>query len=210
MRALPFPPARAVTSPARQPFAGSSINRSVEPLTDAPPDPSPPGPPGPAGDRVAALYQAHALGLIRLAKVMTGDQAMAEDIVQDAFLGLYRRWSFMSSHGRDLAYLRASVLNGCRGAYRHQARRDRALRLVPTAEDIASAEESALVGEANRAVLTALRTLPARQREAVTLRFYLGLSEDETAQAMKVSRGTVKSATSRGRAALAGMLKEGQ
>jgi RNA polymerase sigma factor (sigma-70 family) len=73
-----------------------------------------------------------------------------------------------------------------------------------------SAEESALIGEANREVIAALRALPARQREAVVLRYYLGLTEDQAAQAMNVSRGTVKSATSRGRAALARMLKEDQ
>ena len=177
----------------------------MEPITDAPPDT---GGPGETRHRVAALYQAHAVGLIRLAKVMLGNQAMAEDIVQDAFLGLYRRWPFMTTHDRALAYLRASVLNGCRGAHRHDARRDRALRLAPADAGIVSAEESALVGEANREILAALRALPDRQREAVVLRYYLDLTEEQAAQAMNVSRGTVKSATSRGRAALARMLKE--
>ena len=41
---------------------------------------------------MTALYQAHALSLARLALVMLGDAAAAEDVVQDAFLGLYRRW----------------------------------------------------------------------------------------------------------------------
>jgi DNA-directed RNA polymerase specialized sigma24 family protein len=45
-----------------------------------------------ATDSVTALYAEHALGLVRLAVVLTGDRAAAEDIVQDAFLGLYRRW----------------------------------------------------------------------------------------------------------------------
>jgi RNA polymerase sigma-70 factor (sigma-E family) len=181
--------------------------RYVEPLTDAPPDPyTPPG----ARQRVAALYQAHALGLVKLAKIMLGDQAAAEDIVQDAFLGLYRKWPSLEDQERALAYLRASVLNGCRTAYRGTTRRDRALRLAPVPEDMVSAEESALIGEANREVMAALRALPARQREAVVLRYYLDLSEDQAAQAMHVSRGTVKSATSRGRAALARMLKEDQ
>ena len=43
--------------------------------------------------QAAALYQAHALGLVKLAVLMVGDQRAAEDVVQDAFLGLYRRWS---------------------------------------------------------------------------------------------------------------------
>jgi RNA polymerase sigma factor (sigma-70 family) len=100
------------------------------------------------------------------------------------------------------------VLNGCRTAHRNRTRRDRALILAPDAYDIVSAEESALVGEANREVLLALRALPARQREAVVLRHYLGLNEEETAQVMKISRGTVKSATSRGLSTLARTLRE--
>ena len=141
---------------------------------------------------------------------MLGDQAAAEDVVQDSFLGLYRRWPSLDDHDRAVGYLRASVLNGCRNAHRGRARRDRALAFAGRPADIVSAEESALIGEANREVMAALRALPARQREAVVLRYYLDLSEDETALAMRVSRGTVKSATSRGRTALARMLKEDQ
>jgi RNA polymerase sigma-70 factor (sigma-E family) len=179
----------------------------VDDLIDAPPDPHTP-PDGRA--QVASLYQEHALTLVRLAKIMLGDQAAAEDVVQDAFLGLYRRWRSLDDHHRAVGYLRNSVLNGCRNAHRGRTRRDRALAFAGQPADIVSAEESALIGEANREVMAALRALPGRQREAVVLRYYLDLSEDETAQAMRVSRGTVKSATSRGRAALARMLKEDQ
>ena len=99
-------------------------------------------------------------------------------------------------------------INGCRTAHRNRTRRDRALLLTPDADGIASAEESALIGEANREVLAALRALPARQREAVVLRHYLGLTEEEAARAMKITRGTIKSATSRGLSTLARILKE--
>lgn len=179
----------------------------MDDLIAAPPDPHTP----PDGrQRVAALYQEHALTLVRLAKIMLGDQAAAEDVVQDSFLGLYRRWASLDDHDRAVGYLRASVLNGCRHAHRGRTRRDRALMSAGRPADIVSAEESALIGEANREVMAALRALPVRQREAVVLRFYLDLSEDQAALAMGVSRGTVKSATSRGRAALARMLKEDQ
>jgi RNA polymerase sigma-70 factor (sigma-E family) len=173
----------------------------VEPLTDASPDAD-------ARHQVSALFEAHALGLVKLAKVMLGDQSIAEDVVQDAFAGIYRRWSSLQDRDKALGYLRNSVLNGCRTAHRSRTRRDRALLLVPDAGGIVSAEESALVGEANREVLAALRTLPARQREAVVLRHYLGLSEEQAAQAMNVSKGTIKSATSRGLSNLARILKE--
>jgi RNA polymerase sigma factor (sigma-70 family) len=182
------------------------VYKDVESLTDAPPDPRTPPE---AWQQVTALYEAHALGLVKLAKVMLGDQSAAEDIVQEAFLGLYRNWPLRDPE-RALGYLRASVLNGCRTAHRATARHDRALLHTPRSQDIVSAEESALIGEVNREVMAALRALPDRQREAVVLRYYLDLSEDQAAQAMNVSRGTVKSTTARGRAALARMLKEDQ
>ena len=189
------------TAKTGQPIAGIGVYEDVEPLTDAPPDAD-------AGQQVTALFEAHALGLIKLAKVMLGDQSIAEDVVQEAFVGMYRRWASLRDRDKALGYLRASVLNGCRTAYRNRTRRDRALLLAPAAGVIVSAEESALVGEANREVLAALRALPARQREAVVLRHYLGLSEEQAAQAMRVARGTVKSATFRGLRTLARILKE--
>ncbi|MGA8458483.1 MAG: SigE family RNA polymerase sigma factor [Streptosporangiaceae bacterium] len=161
-----------------------------------------------SADAVTALYEAHALGLVRLAVVMTGDQGSAEDIVQDAFLGLYRRWDSLTDLPYPLAYLRASVLNGCRTALRRRSRADRAHYLSEVPSE--SAEARALLSEEQRAVARAIRDLPGRQREALVLRYYLNLSEADTAEAMRVSRGAVKSATSRALATLGRRLKEGQ
>ena len=162
--------------------------------------------PPPATHVVTALYAEHALGLVRLAVMMLGDQAAAEDVVQDAFLGLYRRWDSLPDASHPLAYVRASVLNGCRSALRTRSRHRRGPVLSqPPAE---SAEARALLSEEHRSVVTAIRGLPARQREALLLRYYLDMSEDEAARAMGVSRGTVKSATSRALAAVGRILKE--
>ncbi len=155
---------------------------------------------------VTALYQAHALSLARLALVMLGDAAAAEDVVQDAFFGLYRRWHRLADVSAALPYLRTSVLNGCRTALRRQSQRG-ALPLAGPA--LESAEATVLLGEEHRAVLAAVRRLPDRQREALVLRYYLDMTEDQAADAMRVSRGTVKSATSRAIAAVGRMLKEG-
>jgi len=173
--------------------------------TDLPP-PAPVTAPAPA-EAVTALYRAHALGLIRLAVVMLGDRPAAEDAVQEAFCGLYRRWHGLSDPGKALSYLRSSVINGCRSALR---RRRRQASLNPSAEDAPgeSAEATALIGEEHRQVLTAIRSLPARQREALVLRFYLDLDEEEIAATMRISRGTVKSTTSRALAALGRILGE--
>jgi RNA polymerase sigma-70 factor (sigma-E family) len=160
---------------------------------------------------VTALYDAHAVSMIRIALIMLGDRASAEDVVQDAFFGLYRRWSKLSDPDNALTYVRSSVLNGCRDTLRRQARRDRRDRVAARSwQELPSAEAAALIGEDHRRILAAVRRLADRQREALVCRFYLEMSEEETARAMGISRGTVKSATSRAVAALGRMLKEGQ
>jgi RNA polymerase sigma-70 factor (sigma-E family) len=157
---------------------------------------------------VTALYQAHAPGLVRLAMLMLGgDQGAAEDVVQDAFFGLYRRWGTLGHPDRALPYARVSVLNGCRDVLRRRSRKLPVALFEPDAE---SAEARVLLGEEHQEVLAALRRLPARQRAAVVLRHCLGLPEYEAAQAMNVSRGTIKSMSHRGLAALAKILKEDQ
>jgi RNA polymerase sigma-70 factor (sigma-E family) len=155
---------------------------------------------------VTALYQAHAVGLIRLAVVMLGDRAAAEDVVQEAFLGLYRHWAGLNDPGNALAYVRSAVLNRCRNVLRERGRPRHHEPAAPAGE---SAEAAVLVGEEHQQVLAAVRALPDRQREALVLRFYLDMSEEQAARAMGISRGTVKSATSRAVAALGRMLKEG-
>jgi len=177
-------------------------------------------PPG-AAAAVTSLYADHALGLVRLAVVLTGDRGTAEDIVQDAFLGLYRRWDHLADTTAPLAYLRVSVLNGCRTALRRRSR-----FWLGAAADVAetatsetndgsvspfaeSAEARALLSDEQRVVAAALRKLPRRQREALVLRYYLDLSVEETAQAMGVSQGTVKSATHRALAVVGRILREG-
>jgi RNA polymerase sigma-70 factor (sigma-E family) len=154
---------------------------------------------------VTALYETHALSLTRLAYVMLGDRPAAEDVVQEAFLGLYKRWNKLRDTASAPGYLRASVLNGSRMVLRSRARHE-----GRTASELPweSAEATALVGEEHRHLLLAIRALPSRQREALLLRYYLDLSEEETARSMGVRRGTVKSATSRALAALGQRMQE--
>jgi RNA polymerase sigma-70 factor (sigma-E family) len=176
--------------------------RDVKPLTNVPVPPEAAADPA---DQVTALYQAHALGLLRLAVIMLGERQAAEDAVQDAFLGLFRRWDALNDPERALAYVRSSVFNGCRTVLRQRARhRQFALVDPPDAE---AADARLLLGEEHREVLAALRRLPDRQREAVALRYCLDMPVDEVARSMGVAEGTVKSATSRGIAAITRMLK---
>lgn len=157
-----------------------------------------------AGHAVTALYRSHALGLTRLAFLVLGDRHAAEDVVQDAFCGLYRVWDRLPDRGNMAGYLRVSVLNGCRSAVRRASRAPRPLAMPPAA----SAESDVLAGEQQRATVAALRKLPPRQREALVLRYFGDLPEHEIAEAMGVSRGTVKSTTARGLAALSRILGE--
>jgi RNA polymerase sigma-70 factor (sigma-E family) len=158
-----------------------------------------------AESEVASLYESHALPLTMLAHVMLGDKASAEDVVQDAFFGLYRNWARLTDPAMALPYLRRSVLNGCKSVLRW--RRVRASR--PLHEPaVASAESNVLADEEQQSVLTAVRRLPARQREALILRFYLLEPEAEVARVMGISPSTVRSTTHRALTALAQMLGE--
>ena len=70
---------------------------------------------------VTDLFRTHQLELVRLAMVMVGDLATAEDVVQDAFEHMHRRWHRLRDPGSGLAYARSSVLNGCRTVHRRSA-----------------------------------------------------------------------------------------
>src|SRR5260370_36215402 len=95
---------------------------------------------GDAQAAVAAVYRVHAVSLIRLAYLMLGDRAAAEDVVQDAFYGLYRHWDRLAHPPRALAYARSPVLNGCRTAPRPPPPR----HPVPTDQPPSGTAEAAL------------------------------------------------------------------
>ena len=65
------------------------------------------------------------MGLIRLAVVMLGERSAAEDVVQEAFCALYRRWEHLADPDKALAYVRSSILNGCRTELRRRGRNER-------------------------------------------------------------------------------------
>ena len=165
------------------------------------------GYPGPvAGDVVADLFRAHGLSLIRLAMLLIGDQATAEDVVQDAFLGFHRAMPRLRDQDRSLSYLRASVVNGCRSVQR--ARRRALLRRVEHDPPVWSAESAVIAEHDRREVLAAVARLPVRAREVLAFRYYLDLPYEEIASILGVSRGTVSSTISRALAALGRDLQE--
>ena len=157
-------------------------------------------------DAVGDLYRQHAVGLVRLALLLVGDQASAEDVVQEAFVGLYRNWAALKDHDRVAGYLRVAVVNGSRGVQR--ARRRAWLRAVRYDLPVWSAEAAALASEERRAVLAAVARLPRRQREVLALRYYADLADNEIASVLGITRGTVASTASRALGVLARQLKE--
>jgi RNA polymerase sigma-70 factor (sigma-E family) len=157
-------------------------------------------------EEVADLFRSEYRSLVRLAALLLGDRAAAEEVVQDAFVHLQLGWRRLRDRDRAPAWLRSAVLNGARSRLRRREVRRRHLEVVPG--DATSAEAGAVAGDEHRRMIAALRTLPPRQREALVLKFYAELSEAETAAAMGVSTGSVKTHVHRGLAALALVLEE--
>lgn len=161
--------------------------------------------PASADAAVAALYEANVLALSRLAYLMLGDQASAEDVVQEAFCGLYRRWDRLRDSTRAVYYLRSSVLNGCRSVLRHRSsRRGGPLDQQP----VLSAEAAVLGGEEREEVIRAVIGLPHRQREVLVLRYYCDLPDEQIASVMRIRQSTVRSTAHRALEALGRVLKE--
>ena len=148
---------------------------------------------------VARLFERHYASMLRLAVLLGADDP--ENVVAEAYYQIYRKWRRLKDTEAAEAYLRSTVCNLTRMRIRHlQVARKHEER--PTQEVVASAESTALLHDDQRVLIHALQQLPARQREALVLRHWLGLKEQEIAAAMGISCGSVKTHTARGIAAL--------
>jgi RNA polymerase sigma-70 factor (sigma-E family) len=154
---------------------------------------------------VVELYSQHYRALVRLAALLLRDTPTAEEVVQDSFVAMHGGWQRLRDTEKALAYLRQAVVNRSRSVLRHRTVIDKNLQKAPP--DMPSAEHGAMALLERDAVVAALRHLPDRQREAIVLRYYADLSEAEIAAAMGISRGAVKSHTSRGMSALRAALE---
>lgn len=145
------------------------------------------------------LFRAQYVPMVRAARVLLHDPAVAEETVQEAFARLHERLEGLAEPDRAVAYLRSTVLNLARSQVRHLHTARRHLYHFRPAEPT---DDGAGVRADQRAVIDALRQLPTRQRECLVLRYYLDLSEADIAAALGVSVGSVKTHASRGLAAL--------
>jgi RNA polymerase sigma-70 factor (sigma-E family) len=156
---------------------------------------------------VTALFRDHHLELVRLALVVTGDPATAEDVVQDVFERMHRTWLGLREPDNALAYARAAVLNNCRSVLRRSAVARK--HLPQLCGQAACCPDPATASDDRSELLGALRTLPRRQREVLVLRYYLDLDAAEIAATLGIRPGSVRSAAARGLAGLSRALREG-
>lgn len=145
--------------------------------------------------RFVEFVQASSPHLLKTAWLLTGDPHVAEDLVQEALARVYTKWG--SAQKAPWAYTRKVMLNLRTDRWRRTGQE------IATA-DVAEAPTRDAHGtvDARADLVRALRELPLRERQCVVLRYYADLSEEETANALGVSLGTVKSSASRGLATL--------
>jgi len=159
-----------------------------------------------ADEIVTEIYTSHYNQLVRLALLLVRDVQTAEEVVQDAFEQMHKAWRRLHDPDKALSYLRQTVVNRSRSVLRHRKVVD--LHPPKPAPDEPSAEHGALTLIERSAVVSALRLLPVRQREAIVLRYYADLSEADIAKTMGISKGAVKSHTARAMAALKSTLTQ--
>jgi len=146
--------------------------------------------------------------MVRLAYGLTGDQGHAEDVAQAAFARAYASWSRVTRTGDPDAYVRKIVINENLSRFRKRRVAEDLVGAVPEGPPRSVADAP---GD-SETLLRALRKLGPRQRAVIVARYWMDMSEAETAAALNCSVGTVKSQASRALATLRGSaeLMEGE
>jgi RNA polymerase sigma-70 factor (ECF subfamily) len=148
-----------------------------------------------------ALVEEHQTIAFRTAYLITGSAADAEDAVQDAFVKAYYALGRFRPHAPFRPWVLRIVANEARNRRRSAGRRGRlALRSAdepPSGDAVPSPEAALLMRESQAQLLEAVERLSDDHRDAVVCRYFLDLSEEETAAALRIRRGTVKSRLAR-------------
>jgi RNA polymerase sigma-70 factor (sigma-E family) len=141
------------------------------------------------------MHRAHYPSLVRMAALLVGDLVTAEHVVQDSLVAMHANWRWLKRSDKALAFVRRCVIKRSRSVLRSRGLGERdgraALPQMPGAARDARAPLEC------SPVVAALHRLSRRQREVLVLRYYAELSEAETASAMGISPGAVKSHTAR-------------
>jgi len=155
---------------------------------------------GDADGGVAGLYLTQYRPLVRMAALLVGDVATAEEIVQDSFVAVHTAWPVLPDAGHALSYLHRLVVDRSRSAL-HQHVTVEALTLgLPGGEAAIEAERSAFIA--------ALWSLPTRQREVVVLRYFADLPETQAALAIGISEAAVRVNAARAMSSLRAELRK--
>ena len=156
-------------------------------------------------DRLSDMYTRHAPDCLRLAYLLTGDRALAEDLVQDAFVRVSGRFVHLRNPQAFGHYLQRTVVNLTKNHFRRRSIErsylERQGRQPEARHDTPEA--------ARMTVRAALLGLPERQRAAIVLRFWLDMPEHQVAELLRCRPGTVRSLVSRGMAALRDAIGDG-
>ena len=154
---------------------------------------------------LVGLFEQEGRSLVRLARLFVDDRNAAEDLVQEAFIRLARTYHRLKDESKAPAYLRSIVLNLARD---HNRRGLVSLRhRLPLGQEGAEEEDVLVLREDQRQVIDALRDLPHRQRDCLVLRYYQELGIDDIADALGISRNSVKTHLQRGLAAMESRLE---
>ncbi|MDQ1714349.1 MAG: hypothetical protein QOC60_294 [Frankiaceae bacterium] len=150
---------------------------------------------------IDALYREHSRAAYGLAYVLTTNPALAEDLVHDAFISVVSKRGQLRDPNAFAGYLRRAIINAANSHFRHQKVVSTFVQRGPD-PSIGDATDPATVVDAEHTLGAALRRLPERQRLAIVCRFYLDMSELQTAEALACRPGTAKTLVSRGLASL--------
>ena len=138
------------------------------------------------------FFEEERVGAVRLAWLLTHDEGIAEDVVQDAFTAVFNRFDQIE---HPSAYLRRAVVNGVYERSRKTARERRRLILVAASAPMSAEGPSG-------GLVDAIACLPLNQRTAIVLRYWGDLDDQAIAHAMGIRPGSVRSLLSRGTAQL--------
>jgi RNA polymerase sigma-70 factor (sigma-E family) len=144
------------------------------------------------------MVEAHARALLRTAYLLTGDAHLAEDLLQTALAKTWFRWRTLRDPGAAPAYVRAVMATTSTAWWRRKWNREVATEHLP---ERAGLDDYDAV-DTRDLVARALRTLTARQRAVLVLRYFDDMPEAAVAEALGCSLGTVKSTSSRALAVL--------
>ncbi len=160
---------------------------------------------GSARSEIVALYEDEFHGMARLGYLLCGNTQQADDLAHDAFVKLYEHWDRVNDPAKRRAYLRTILVNLAHSAHRRDStvRRHAGAPMLAEGGATTSAEDEAMWRSARPEVLAALGTLSVRQRTAVVLRHWLGMTEGEIADSMSCSVGSVRTHINRGHQNLA-------